>query len=311
MELQISGMKILIKLSLLLVLMSISMYDGIAQNSKHPARYEIVYGKLNWREAESDALNRGGHLATITNQLEWDLVVEQLGTSLNDLLWIGGFKNDQGQWSWVTGEKFSFSRWAGSAPNNIYGNENYLQIVTMDRGGSLGEWNDHSDSSSLIYGESISGYLLEKPIREGTALAVAEILNGSIVGLNVIEGGQGYENAPNVRVIGGSGDGAIVQAFIDEGKVSRLEIISAGNGYTILPIIWIDPPNFAPKMSIRVKQVEVNLQLVVGKRYTIESSQNFVDWQQTGPLFVAEEEFVSFKFDTDEYGNYYRVVEQP
>ncbi|MDC0266664.1 hypothetical protein OAK83_01630 [bacterium] len=391
MELPISGMKNLIKLSLLLTLMSISMHDGLAQNSKHPAKYEIVYDKLSWREAESDALNRGGHLATITNQLEWDLVVEQLGASLNDLLWIGGFKNDQGQWSWVTGEKFSFSRWAGSAPNNIKGNENYLQIVTRDRGGSLGGWNDHSDSSDLIFGESISGYILEKSNSNGAASAVVEIVNGFVVGarvtnvgygyitspevsisgesgvgakaravvskgqvvniaiistgsgyhgdtqitiapppmpmtsavaeaqivngflvgLNVIEGGHGYESAPNVEVIGGSGDGATVEAFIDEGKVLRLEIISTGSGYTTEPIIRIDPPKFAPKMSIRVKQVEVNLQLVVGKRYTIESSQNFVDWQQTGPLFVAEEEFVSFKFDTDEYGNYYRVVEQP
>jgi hypothetical protein len=353
--------------------------------------YEIIYEKLNWSDARKDAVSRGGHLAAITSQLEFEEMLNQLGESLDDLLWIGGFKNDLGEWGWVTGEEFSYSSWAGSAPNNIGDNESFVQIVTRDRGANLGSWNDHSDSSDLIFGESISGYILEKSKANGAASAVVEIVNGFVVGarvtnvgygyitspevaisgesgvgakaravvsngqvvsiaiistgsgyhgdtqitiapppmpmtsavaeaqivngflvgLNVIEGGHGYENAPNVEVIGGSGDGATVQAFIDEGKVLRLEIISAGSGYTTEPIIRIDPPKFAPKMSIRVKQVEVNLQLVVGKRYTIESSQNFVDWQQTGPLFVAEEEFVSFKFNTDEYGNYFRVVEQP
>lgn len=357
------------------------------------SEYEVVYGNFSWSEAESDALSKEGHLASITSQIEWLEVRDQLGDSLDDLLWIGGFKNDLGEWGWVTGEDFTFSAWAGDAPNNIGGNENFIQIVPKERNsrGYLGGWNDHSDSSNMIFGETISGYLLEKPKPTGTASAVveivngfvvgarvtnagygyitspeiqiisssgsgakaravvsngqvvsidiistgsgylgdpqitiaappkpnstaiaeAEIVNGFLVGLNLTKGGHGYEKAPNVTVLGGNGTGASVDAFVADGKVVRLEVVSAGNGYTSSPVIRIDPPEFAPRLSVRVKQVEVNLQLVVGKRYSVEHSKNFVDWQQAGPLFMAEQEFVSFTFDSDEYGRYYRVVEQP
>ena len=53
----------------------------------------------------------------------------------------------------------------------------------------------------------------------------------------------------------------------------------------------------APELSIRVTQVEVNMKLTVGKRYTIEASKNMVDWVQAGELFTAEEQFKAMKFD--------------
>jgi len=32
---------------------------------------------------------------------------------------------------------------------------------------------------------------------------------------------------------------------------------------------------------------------------------------QTGDLFTAEEQFIAVKFDVDEFGQFFRVIEQP
>ncbi len=58
-------------------------------------------------------------------------------------------------------------------------------------------------------------------------------------------------------------------------------------------------------------QVEVNLEVTVGKRYTIEASTNLADWVEVSELFTAEEQFMALKFDVDEVGQFFRVVEQP
>ena len=149
------------------------------------------------------------------------------------------------------------------------------------------------------------------PVPPALAFATAEVVNGFLVGTLLVTGGDGYTEPPSVKVTGGNGQGAIVAAEVADGRVVAVNVINPGSGYTTAPVITIAPPPTAPELSIRVTQVEVNMKLTEGKRYTIESSKNMVDWTQTGPLFVAEEQFMAVKFDVDEFGQFFRVIEQP
>lgn len=149
------------------------------------------------------------------------------------------------------------------------------------------------------------------PTPPAPAYATAEVVNGFLVGAEIIAEGDGYTESPEVKVTGGNGAGAKLEAQIQNGRVVAVNVISAGSGYTTTPVITIASPVVAPELSIRVTQVEVNMKLTVGKRYTIESSKNTVDWFQTGALFTAEEEFIAVKFDVDDFGQFYRVIEQP
>lgn len=123
------------------------------------------------------------------------------------------------------------------------------------------------------------------------------------------------------------GDFAEVLAyFTGEPKITRSELFFSQQSkkaldssqqfglrlvYTSTPVITIAAPPSAPELSIRVTQVEVNMKLTVGKRYTIEASKNMVDWVQAGDIFTAEEQFKAMKFDVDDFGQFYRVIEQP
>ena len=149
------------------------------------------------------------------------------------------------------------------------------------------------------------------PVPPAPAYATAEVINGFVVGTTLVTGGEGYTEPPVVKVTGGNGQGATMSAEVADGRVVAVNVINPGSGYTTAPVITIAPPPTAPELSIRVTQVEVNMKLIEGKRYTIESSKNMVDWMQTEPLFVAEEQFMAVKFDVDEFGQFFRVIEQP
>lgn len=54
---------------------------------------------------------------------------------------------------------------------------------------------------------------------------------GQISRIDILDGGNGYTEAPTVDVIGGGGQGAKIKAVISGGKVIKLIIIDGGNGY--------------------------------------------------------------------------------
>ena len=60
-----------------------------------------LYTSLTWDNARA-AVNRGGHLATITTQEEWDYL---LTLGLTNQMWLGGTDlNDEGNWRWLIRE---------------------------------------------------------------------------------------------------------------------------------------------------------------------------------------------------------------
>ena len=140
---------------------------------------------------------------------------------------------------------------------------------------------------------------------------MAQVVNGFMVGVTLVSGGEGYTEPPVIKVTGGNGQGAIVAAEVVDGRVVEVNVLNPGSSYTSTPVITIAPPPTAPELSIRITQVEVNMKLTVGKRYTIEASKNMVVWVQTGDLFTAEEQFIAVKLDVDEFGQFFRVIEQP
>ena len=112
--------------------------------------FQIISGSFTWDEAKSDAEARGGHLATFTSQEEWDEMLMQIGTTIDeDNWWLGATDEEtEGLWKWVTGELWEFTCWYPGEPNN-YNDEDYL--VTWV---SNSEWNDADVDAT-------NGYILE------------------------------------------------------------------------------------------------------------------------------------------------------
>ena len=123
-------------------------------------RYAAIKGDFNWLEAVSDATSRGGHIATITSEEEWKALKEVLGTIPHGYYLGGTDEKTEGIWEWITGETWSFTKWARGEPNNLprkqYGDEDFAQTWTATSDGNR-LWND-------IYGKKnpwSKGYILE------------------------------------------------------------------------------------------------------------------------------------------------------
>ena len=114
-------------------------------------RYKIYYDTLTWEEAKAACEAKGGHLATITSEKEQYLL--ELSNDKNQNLWIGGYKNVEGQWCWVTGEPWEYENWGDGEPNNssnVVAGESCVAMWPE-------QWNDLANGN--IYEQS--GYICE------------------------------------------------------------------------------------------------------------------------------------------------------
>ncbi|HUP78630.1 MAG TPA: hypothetical protein VM260_08670, partial [Pirellula sp.] len=160
------------------------------------------------------------------------------------------------------------------------------------------------------YGHFLALELPSPPI-PSVAKASAQVVNGFVVGLNVLDGGEGYAVPPKVTISGGGGSGATAMAQISKGIVTGFTITNAGIGYTGTPTVTIDPPPFLPKLSIATSRVGVTMQVVPGKRYQLESSNDLPNFGPVGAPFVADKDTITQEFIVSETGQFFRIVEAP
>lgn len=114
-------------------------------------QYKIFYDTLTWEEAKAACEAMGGHLATITSEEEQQELNSCNGGNHN--LWIGGYKNADGQWCWVTGEPWKYENWGEGEPNNssnVVADESCVAMWPE-------KWNDLANGN--IYEQS--GYICE------------------------------------------------------------------------------------------------------------------------------------------------------
>lgn len=145
------------------------------------------------------------------------------------------------------------------------------------------------------------------------ATARAQVVGGFLIGATIMDGGCGYTNPPLVLVQGGGGTGAVGTAVISDGQVVAINMSNAGCCYTTnpLPQIVIASPPFVPTVSISVSRVRVNQHVVLGRRYVLMASEDFIHWTPTGPAFTAESEEIVTELDVDITGRFFKLEETP
>ena len=106
-----------------------------AQNSQ----YQFVPDQVCWSQANAAAEAAGGHLVTIGDQAENDLVLSLSGGRA----WIGFTDQaSEGDFVWVTGEPVTYTNWNAGEPNDDDTGEDVTEIRAD------GTWNDRNDCSS-------------------------------------------------------------------------------------------------------------------------------------------------------------------
>lgn len=133
--------------------------EAVKENeSTENHRYEVISGLKTWSEAKMACEARGGYLATVTSQEEYDRIIRAADQSDRQVLWLGGRREADNNFEWITGESFAYSSWLQNEPNNEGGGENCL--VTFLVNGQW-VWADVPENLSAYYTEDQVGFVCE------------------------------------------------------------------------------------------------------------------------------------------------------
>ena len=145
------------------------------------------------------------------------------------------------------------------------------------------------------------------------ATAVAEVVNGFVVGATITDSGCGYTNTPPVLIQGGSGTGATATAVVVNGRVVAITITSAGIGYTNPPTIYIPAPT-GPHVTL-IKAVKPAFSdLLIGANYQLQVSADLNTWTNQGSSFTATNSAMVYPqyWDVVNWGNlFFRLQVAP
>lgn len=118
-------------------------------------KYVVNTNASTWTQAEANCRADGGHLATISSGDEQSLILNLIQeTGMYDYWYIGGVKDTTDEtWGWLTGETFSWTRWAYARPDG--GPSSNEKYIAMYRNGQdqivAGAWEDVTGTEQVGY----------------------------------------------------------------------------------------------------------------------------------------------------------------
>ena len=139
-----------------LTLFNVSEYNG--------HYYKVYDSGVSWNEANDYCKSLGGHLVSITNSSENSFVYSIIKNSEKTVYWLGGYLEKS--WKWTTGESFSYTKWGYYKPDNLTGEETYLQMYRIAvNNNRASTWNDERPNgdpeSSSPYSLNNTGFVCE------------------------------------------------------------------------------------------------------------------------------------------------------
>ena len=81
--------------------------EVLAAYPSYKGHYYYVFNEnLTWEEAKKYCDEKDGHLVTITDQGEYDFILNFIDSNIS--YWIGASNSDSSSWSWITNEVFDY-----------------------------------------------------------------------------------------------------------------------------------------------------------------------------------------------------------
>ena len=133
-------------------------------------KYELYNESMTWESAKLFCEKKGGHLVTISDEKENEFVngmrCRNLSTDYQQSIWLGGSDTaNEGTWSWITGEPFTYSNWKPNEPNGGT-SQNYLQMY------SSGNWDDvQNEAGRFVVCEYDSVQPKQTPVASSLSLS--------------------------------------------------------------------------------------------------------------------------------------------
>jgi len=142
-------------------LFAASSANAAIEFTYNTSEYQVISANgISWEDARTAAqtLGQGWDLTSITSQGEQDTIASFLGAAPQSGFVeyiIGGKRNANDVFEWVSGEDFIFESYGFNEPNNT--SEKYLAMDSRtNNNNSIWDWNDYKDDSKIV------GYVAER-----------------------------------------------------------------------------------------------------------------------------------------------------
>lgn len=134
--------------------------DDTLEQATVTHRYTVVKAQMTWDEARIYCESRGGHLATILDQEQFDTVASLLEEHGITQAWLGASDlNSSNGFQWVTDDTFSFAVWGLGEPNHTNGTEHYLMMYNKEDQGWV--WNDSHERGMWLFPSDTCGFICQ------------------------------------------------------------------------------------------------------------------------------------------------------
>ena len=94
---------------------------------------EFFIEDVSWDTAEAKCREMGGHLVTIKDEADYQYVCNMLSNTSAKYVWIGCYRNSEGELTWTSGETVDYYNWAGGEPSKYDAydgaHEDYVMLV--------------------------------------------------------------------------------------------------------------------------------------------------------------------------------------
>ncbi|MBO6157889.1 MAG: C-type lectin domain-containing protein, partial [Firmicutes bacterium] len=134
------------------------------------SEYTVVEQDVTWDQAKALAEQAGGHLATLSDASELDLIIAQCQNMDLHYVWLGGYSDENRNWYWVTGEPWQDpGRWYPGEPTYIDedgATENRLCLWNInEKGWTLNDQRNDLTGFNIVQGHL--AYVIERETQSG------------------------------------------------------------------------------------------------------------------------------------------------
>ena len=99
---------------------------------------ELLVEDIGWDAAEAKCREMGGQLVTIKDEADYQHVCDMLKNTSVKYVWIGCYRNSEGELTWTSGETVDYYNWASGEPSKIDAydgtHEDYVMLVRQPNG---------------------------------------------------------------------------------------------------------------------------------------------------------------------------------
>ena len=247
-------------------------------------RFSIVLGRFNYNQAEEEAKDRNGHLATFATEAEWRAALQSVGVNPYEgyaSIWIGAEKRGD-NWFWNTGEKITYERWGLNRGSYVRA----ALIGEQARGRTLATWYTYEPS------DRINGYFLETGYPTDPTKADTD--------------GDGVNDKEEVE----NGTNPLLAEDLFEGDEDRdgwqdeTEILFGSSP---------SDPESVPAFELKLQEeqrgeVQVLFPGEKGVSYTIQLSSDLENWSSLKKLIIGEGATISESFQISGGAGFFRIL---